>query len=241
MFGNIGRLTVLGVAVALLLGFAVTMALQADEEPAVAAAAEVPAPSAEMPIPIPANQRTFPQFVTTRVDNAVFAIGFQVAQLRMSEESEYLPLVLGMQNFKHKMWSIKQKDFQLYDETGTLIEPVSLQEIRREYKRYFKDYQFLVHTTTLDQLLPNAEFAGGVRGEKQIATVDTGRVFYRHTLFYPTPGDTAVYSATLDFKNFFFDLIYYKDIGDKWLRMSIPGKKRRPQLELVFKVSQLDR
>ncbi len=238
MFRRISRLTVLGVMVVALLGFSVSLALQADEEQTVAA---VPAPSEDMPIPIPANQRTFPQFVTTRVDNAVFAIGFQVAQLRMGEGSEYLPLVVGMQNFKHRMWSIKMKDFQLYDETGTLIEPVSLQEIRREYKRYAKDYQFMVQTTTLNQILPNAEGAGGVRGERQIQTVDTGQTFYRSTFFYPTPGGTAVYSATLDFKNFFFDLIYYKDIADKWLKMSIPGKKRRPQLELVFKVSQVGR
>lgn len=238
MFWNIGRLAVLGVMVAVLLGFTASVALQADEEETVAA---VPAPSDQMPIPIPVNQRSFPQFVTTRVDNAVFAIGFQVAHLRMSEGSEYLPLVVGMQNFKHKMWSIKLKDFQLYDEAGTLIEPIKLKEIRREYKRYSKDYQFIAQTTTLNQMLPSAEFAGGVRGEKQVKTIDTGRTFYQHTLFYPTPGFTAVYSSTLDFKNFFFDLIYYKDIGDKWLRMSIPGKKRRPQLELVFKVSQLDR
>mgnify|MGYP001821814675 CR=1 FL=1 len=238
MLRSIGRLTVLGVAVALLLGFTVSTALQADEEQAAAA---VPATAAETPIPIPVHQRTFPQFVTTRVDDAVIAIGFQVAQLRMTEGSEYLPLVVGLQNFKHKMWSIKLKDFQLFDETGTLIEPISLQEIRREYKRYAKDYQFIAQTTTLNQMLPNAEFAGGVRGETQINTIDTGQTFYRDTLFYPTPGNTAIYSATLDFKNFFYDLIYYKDIADKWLRMSIPGKKRRPQLELVFKVGQVDR
>lgn len=238
MFRKIGRLTVLGFMVAVLLGFAASVALQADEEKTVAA---IPATSDEMPIPIPVNQRSFPQFVTTRVDDAVFSIGFQVAQLRMGEGSEYLPLVVGMQNFKHKMWSVKLKDIQLYDETGTLIEPIKLKEVRREYKRYAKDYQFIAQTTTINQMLPSAEFAGGVRGATQVKTIDTGRTFYRHTLFYPTPGSTAVYSATLDFKNFFFDLIYYKDIADKWLRMSIPGKKRRPQLELVFKVGQLDR
>lgn len=234
MFRRIGRLTVLGMMVAVLLGFAASVALQAEEE----TVAEAPAPTEQAPIPIPANQRSFSQFVSTRVDDAVFAVGFQVAQLRMGEGSDILPLVVGMQNFKHKMWSIKLKDFQLYDETGTLIEPLSLKEVRQEYKRYSKDYQFIEQTTTLNQMLPTAEFAGGVRGERQIATIDTGTTFYQPTLFYPSPGSTAVFSATLDFKNFFFDLVYYRDIADKWLRMSIPGKKRRPQLELVFKVSQ---
>lgn len=238
MFRNTGWLTVLGLMIVVLLGVAAAEVLQAEEEVAVPA---VPAATAEMPIPIPASQRSFPQFVTTRVDDAVFAIGFQVAQLRMGEGSEYLPLVVGMQNFKHKMWSIKQKDFQLYDEAGTLIEPIKLQEVRKQYKRYAKDYQFIGQTTTINQILPNAEFPGGVRGVKQVNTIDTGRTFYQHTLFYPTPGSTAVYSSTLDFKGFFFDLIYYKDIANKWLRMSVPGKKRRPNLELVFKVTEMGR
>jgi hypothetical protein len=236
MFRRIGRLTVLGVMAALVLACVASVALQAEEK----TVAQAPAPMVQAPIPIPANQRSFPQFVTTRVDDAVFAVGFQIAQLRVGEGSDILPLVVGMQNFKHKMWSVKLKDFQLYDETGTLIEPLSLKEIRQDYKRYAKDYQFIEQTTTLNQMLPNAEFAGGVRGGKQIQTIETGTTFYQYTLFYPTPGDTAVYSATLDFKNFFFDLIYYRDIADKWLRMSVPGKKRRPQMDLVFKFSAND-
>ncbi len=240
MLRRIGRLTLLGMIMALLLGTAVTVALQA-EEGETPAAASATAPSGEVPIPVPANQRTFPQFVTTRVDDAVFAIGFQVAQLRMGENSDILPLVVGMQNYKHKMWSVKLKDFQLYDEAGTLIEPLSLKQVRKEYKRYGKDYQFIGQTTTLNQILPNAEAPEGVRGAQQVNTINTGRTFYQHTLFYPTPGSTAVYSATLDFKGFFFDMIYYRDIADKWLRMSVPGKKRRPGLELVFKVSPMGR
>lgn len=232
---RIGRLALVVMVAAALFGGMAAVALQADEE--ITAVDNRPvATSDELPIPVPVNQRSFPQFVTTRVDDAVFAIGFQVAQLRMGEGSDILPLVVGMQNFKHKMWSVKLKDFQLYDETGTLIEPMSLKQVRKEYKRYAKDYQFIAQTTTLNQMLPNAEFAGGVRGVQKVNTIDTGRTYYQSTLFYPTPGNTAVYSATLDFKNFFFDMIYYKDIAGKWLRMTVPGKKRRPQLELVFKI-----
>lgn len=237
---RIGRLAVVVMVAAALTGGVAAVALQPDEE--LPAVADRPvATSDERPIPIPANQRSYPQFVTTRVDDAVFSIGFQVAQLRMGEGSDILPLVVGMQNFKHKMWAVKLKDFQLYDESGTLIEPMSLKQVRKEYKRYAKDYQFIAQTTTLNQMLPNAEGAGGVRGETKVNTIDTGRTYYQDTLFYPTPGNTAIYSATLDFKNFFFDMIYYKDIAGKWLRMTVPGKKRRPQLELVFKVEEMAR
>jgi len=232
MLRRISRLFVPGVVVAVLFGVVAVLPVPAGEEQ--------PAVAADTQIPVPAQQQTFRQFVTTKVDDSVFSIGFQVAQLRMSEDSEILPLVVGMQNFKHKMWSIKQKDFQLHDESGTLIEPLTLKQVRKEYKRYAKDYQFIERTTTINQMLPSAEFAGGVRGMVRVKTIDTGRTYYQHTLFYPTPGDTAVYSATLDFKNFFFDLLYYRDIAGKLLRMSVPGKKRRPQLELVFTVRPLE-
>jgi hypothetical protein len=232
MLRRLSRLFVPGLVVAVLFGVVAVLPVPAGEEQ--------PAATETTQIPVPAQQKTYPQFVTTKVDDVTFSIGFQIAHLRMSEGAEILPLVVGMQNFKHKMWSLKLKDFQLTDAGGTVIEPLTLKQLRKQYRGYSKDYQFIDRTTTINQMLPSAEFAGGVRGEQRVNTIDTGRTFYQHTLFYPTPGDTAVYSATLDFKNFFFDLLYYRDIAGKLLRMSVPGKKRRPQLELVFTVKPLE-
>ena len=240
------RMGLLAAAATLLMLVAITglptMTAEAEEIERTPAAAKgeqvLPDDQAEElnPIPIPLDQRTFPQFVTTRVDNVVFSLGFRAAQVRMAEGSPYVPLVFGMQNFKHKLWSVKMDDFQLYDEHGERIEPISLKEIRSEYRKYQQDYLYLSQTATADQLLPNAEFAGGVRGEQQVPTVDIGTRYYGYTSFYPIPGRNAVRSVTLDYKNFFFDILYYKDIAGKWMRLVVPGKERRPQLELVFKV-----
>lgn len=217
------------------------------------------AAAVQPPIPIPEGQRTFKQFATIRVDDVVFAAGWQLARPAGSENADYLPLVVGLQSFKHKMWGIKQKDLQLFDEAGAQIQPVPLKDVRKNHSLYVQDYQNLARTTILNQLLadavsgapgrkiaPGMEAESGVRGIGEspidgvssvgsIEQVSTGQSFYGHTLFYPSPGETAVYAATLDYKYYAYDILYYADVLGKWLRLHIPEAKNRPAIDLVFK------
>ncbi len=211
---------------------------------------------------IPEGQQTFEQFVSNRSDDVRIAAGFQIAQLRLGEDSAYVPIVVAMQSFKHKMWNVKMKDVIFSTEDGTELKPISLKEVRKQYSKYAEDYVFITRTTTLKQLLPSADISGAIMKERAGAADETqadGRVggfggadislpesvsggWYRHTLFYPSPGQTAVYSVTLDFKQFFYDIFYFKkeDVVGKPIRITVPAKKKRPAQELIFLIKSAD-
>jgi len=211
------------------------------------------------PLSIPEGQQTFEQFVTIRVDDVTLSAGFQIAQLRLGEDAAYVPIVLAMQSFKHKMWNVKMKDFMFTSADGTKLEPISLKEVRKNYKKYAEDYVYITRTTTLKQLLPAADISNVIRKERVGAadeSQDDGRVggfggadlslpdsgsggWYGHTLFNPSPGQTAVYSVTLDFKRFFFDMVYFKteDVVGKPVQITVPEKKKRPAFTMVFLIN----
>ncbi len=123
------------------------------------------------PLSIPEGQQTFEQFVTIRVDDVTLSAGFQIAQLRLSEDSAYVPIVLAMQSFKHKMWNVKMKDFSFTTGDGTEIEPISLKEVRKHYSKYAEDYVFITRTTTLKQLVPSADISD-VRMKERAGAAD---------------------------------------------------------------------
>jgi hypothetical protein len=129
----------------------------------------------------------------------------------------------------------------LTDVAGLVIEPMPLQDVRQNHAIYPKDYELLTRTSIINQLLPNAELVGGAPPFKlrSVKQVDSGLSFYGHTFFYPSPGETAVYATTLDYKMYSYDILYYTDVLGKWLRLHIPEAKNRPALELVFRPEAL--